>query len=227
MGRAKKPITRPGRVGNLAGQVRLLVDEAGLTLRDLRERTGMSLGTLSNAQGGDELPTWNVLSKIVTACGGDLADWRTRWENASEFSRSPAPVRVGNTEVLAPASAMTRREWRQMALRELNGPPPIPITAQNAADFNDYMRRLKIWAGDPPVRELAYRMQLSSSTVGDLMRRRDRLPSLEALSALLAGCGVADDNVVREWLFAWRRIKLSDYKAPRQLRPRHRPSQSA
>ncbi|WP_327009766.1 helix-turn-helix domain-containing protein [Dactylosporangium sp. NBC_01737] len=84
------------------------------------------------------------------------------------------------------------------------------------------MRQLKIWAGDPPVRELAKRLGVAPSTLSDLLRKTDKLPNFESLCDFLTGCGVTDANVVREWLFAWRRIKLNDYRAPRQLRQRRR-----
>lgn len=121
----------------------------------------------------------------------------------NRLTRTPPGLKLPQTRADAPKVVMTRRPWKPAAGCE-------------------YVRQLKIWAGDPPVRELAKRLGVAPSTLSDLLRKTDKLPNFESLCDFLTGCGVTDANVVREWLFAWRRIKLNDYRAPRQLRQRRR-----
>lgn len=42
---------------------------------------------LSEAAGGQRLPTLSVVKGYVSACGGDLADWEQRWKRAAEQQR--------------------------------------------------------------------------------------------------------------------------------------------
>lgn len=75
----------------------------------------------------------------------------------------------------------------------------------------DCLLRVKIWAGDPSVRELARAAGLPPSTMQDLLsRKRERLPTVETLGAFLAGCGINDPNVLAEWVYAWRRLRYAE-----------------
>src|ERR1700760_554735 len=89
MGRPERTINASGPVPDLAQQLRLLRQEAGLTLRQLASRTGLSAATLSVAASGRELPTWKVTSAYVQACGADPEDWRVRWGHSARLSRRP------------------------------------------------------------------------------------------------------------------------------------------
>lgn len=53
-----------------AHQLRELRHGYGLTLTELANRTFYARSTLSSALSGEKLPTWEVVSKIVAACGG-------------------------------------------------------------------------------------------------------------------------------------------------------------
>src|ERR1700759_4491469 len=89
MGPPERTINASGPVPDLAQQLRLLRQEAGLTLRQLASRTGLSAATLSVAASGRELPTWKVTSAYVQACGADPEDWRGRREHLSRVSLRP------------------------------------------------------------------------------------------------------------------------------------------
>jgi hypothetical protein len=79
--------------------------------------------------------------------------------------------------------------------------------------------RVKIWAGDPPVRVLAAIAGVPPSTMQDFLRRRASLPAIEMTCQFLEACGVDDQDVIAEWVYAWRRLKYAEAGAgPRKRR---------
>ena len=212
MGRPENTISASGPVADFAQQLRLLRQHAGLTLRQLTTRTGLSTATLSVAASGRKLPAWEVARAYVQACGGDADDWRVRWEHAAWFSRVPAGVRLtGKT------SRTPRVRRRANGLRFPGGPPPLPVTAESTREFMECLLRVKIWAGDPSVRTLSRRAGLPPSTMQDFLHReRRKLPPVETVCAFLEACGVDDPNVIAEWIFTWRRLKFAEFEKRRR-----------
>jgi lambda repressor-like predicted transcriptional regulator len=187
-----------------------------LTLRQLAVSTGLSTATLSVAASGQKLPTWEVARAYVQACGGDTGDWRMRWEHAARFSRLPRAMRPSDQAGQAPGGP-ARYHHRGLP----GGPAPLPVTAETTSEFMDCLVRVKIWAGDPPVRALSRRTGLPPSTVQDFLRReRRRLPTVETVCAFLKACGVDDWNVIAEWIYAWRRLKFAESQERRHRAPR-------
>lgn len=216
MGRPENTISGSGTVADFAQQLRLLRQHAELTLRQLAASTGLSTATLSVAASGRKLPSWEVARTYVQACGGDTDDWRMRWEHAARFSRLPRALRLSAQADHAPG---TPARYGNRGL--LGGPAPLPVTAETTSDFMDCLLRVKIWAGDPPVRTLSRRTGLPPSTVQDLLRReRRRLPAVEAVCTFLKACGVEDGNVIAEWIYAWRRLKFAESEERRNRAPR-------
>jgi|GEM_PF-3075294 len=89
---------RPERpVDATAGPVQAFAQE----LRDLREAagtpkylqmartTGRSRTSLSEAAGGDHLPSWDTVEAFVRYCGGDTLAWRAKWEEVRDKTKSP------------------------------------------------------------------------------------------------------------------------------------------
>jgi transcriptional regulator with XRE-family HTH domain len=216
MGRPENTISASGPVADFAQQLRLLRQHAGLTLRQLTARTGLSTATLSVAASGRKLPTWEVARAYVQACGGDTDDWRVRWEHAAWFTRAPAGERfTGKT------SRTPRVRRRANGFRFRGGPPPLPVTAENTGEFMECLLRVKIWAGDPPVRTLSRRAGLPPSTMQDFLHRdRRKLPPIQTVCAFLEACGADDPNVIAEWIFTWRRLKFAESEQRRRNGPR-------
>ncbi|MGW0839016.1 nSTAND1 domain-containing NTPase [Streptomyces sp. NPDC002787] len=85
-GRREVPVDPgAGPVQRFAFELRKLRTEAGgLTYRAMAAQAGYSITTLSQAAGGEQLPTLPVALAFVRACGGDPAEWEIRWHQAVE-----------------------------------------------------------------------------------------------------------------------------------------------
>jgi transcriptional regulator with XRE-family HTH domain len=80
MPRPERPLdAAAGPVQRFAADLRTLRAEQGLTYRELANEAHFSKATLSAAAAGHRLPTWEVTSAYVQACGGDPETWRDRW----------------------------------------------------------------------------------------------------------------------------------------------------
>ncbi|MGJ6968432.1 nSTAND1 domain-containing NTPase [Streptosporangium sp. G11] len=85
MGRRERPVDpAEGPVPDFAHALRKLRQEAGgITYRDMARRVGHSVTTLSQAAAGERLPSLRTVLAYVEACGGDLAEWETRWRDVT------------------------------------------------------------------------------------------------------------------------------------------------
>ncbi|MGW2461838.1 nSTAND1 domain-containing NTPase [Streptomyces sp. NPDC001761] len=101
-GRREVPVDPgAGPVQRFAFELRKLRAQAGgATYRALAQRTGYSVTTLSQAAGGEQLPTLPVLLAYVQACGGDPAEWEARLKQAAE----EVAARVSETDTAGAAS---------------------------------------------------------------------------------------------------------------------------
>ncbi|WP_243762212.1 helix-turn-helix transcriptional regulator [Streptomyces sp. Tu 3180] len=61
---------------------KLRTEAGGITYRVLAQKAGYSITTLSQAAGGEELPTLPVALAYAAACGGDVVEWEARWKQA-------------------------------------------------------------------------------------------------------------------------------------------------
>ncbi|MEV4398829.1 AAA family ATPase [Nonomuraea sp. NPDC049607] len=84
-----------------------------MSYRAMAARVPCSAATLAQAAAGDRLPTLPVTLAYVQACGGDVEQWRTRWEEAL------AAVRVatgsGGDAARAPYRGLARFETADQA----------------------------------------------------------------------------------------------------------------
>ncbi len=86
MPRTLRPLNpRAGPAQAFAAELRELYEEAGSPkFLQMARRTGKSRTALSEAVGGDHLPTWETVAAFVTACGSDPMLWRNRWEKTRD-----------------------------------------------------------------------------------------------------------------------------------------------
>ncbi|WP_329028379.1 nSTAND1 domain-containing NTPase [Streptomyces sp. NBC_00690] len=84
MGRREKPLNpADGHVESFAYELRALRRSAGSpTYRTMAEGSPYSAPSLSGAASGERLPSLPVALAYVAACGGDLEEWRRRWQRA-------------------------------------------------------------------------------------------------------------------------------------------------
>lgn len=82
MPRPERPVdSSEGPAQHFAAQLRRLRADAGNPpYRELARTAHFSKATLSAAAAGHRLPTWDVTRAYVLACGGDAAEWQSRWE---------------------------------------------------------------------------------------------------------------------------------------------------
>ena len=112
-----------GVVTVFARDLRLLREKAGTpTYRMLSGRAHYSAAALSEAAGGHKLPSLPVTLAYVAACGGDTAEWETRWRTtAAELAAAKDDT----------SGASARKVACSFAMRSA-APSPFPATSPNA-----------------------------------------------------------------------------------------------
>ncbi|WRZ95571.1 hypothetical protein OHB54_45165 [Streptomyces sp. NBC_01007] len=110
MGRREVPVDpAAGPVQRFAHELRKLRRESPeLTYRMMAQRTPYSASVLSEAAAGERLPTLPVVKAYVQACGGDVAQWQERWQQAAAEERSAA--REDKNAAPAPYRGLARYE---------------------------------------------------------------------------------------------------------------------
>jgi transcriptional regulator with XRE-family HTH domain len=222
-GRREKKIDPESPYAEFATDLRELRAAAGLTLDGLAQETGLSKSTLSAAANGRQLPSWDVVSVFVTACGAKPADWAMRWRRLS----------VGDQPGGEPSDAFVQLSR--------HGRTPTPIAAQTAEDFTDCLIQLRIWVGDESLRVIenktviinaAKRKEgapgnyfLSRNTLHRTLQNKERLPTREFLEAFLTYCELSMQD--RDyWIQAWQRIRHAEIKAKQEMAKTRKPKMS-
>lgn len=92
MGRPQKPLERDGSpVREFAFWLRDLRKIAGLTYEQLGKKAHYATSTIQEAAAGKRLPTLRVTLAFVSACGGDLSQWRSYWAQVQRALDQDAP----------------------------------------------------------------------------------------------------------------------------------------
>ncbi len=84
--------------------------------------------------------------------------------------------------------------------------PPDPTGSATPEQFIERLHLLRIWAGDPSLRELeeAGRGELRRSTVSDMFKRTNRLPKRDLVRAFVLACGAGSEWP--RWNLAWQSL---------------------
>jgi transcriptional regulator with XRE-family HTH domain len=110
MGRRQVPLDGQGQVVRFAAKLRQARESAGLTLRKLAEGSGYSASTLSTAENGKKLPSWDVVEAFVRTCGEtDIPRWRGWWEAAVDDDHAE-PAQAAEPAELAQAATASYRD---------------------------------------------------------------------------------------------------------------------
>lgn len=89
MSRPERPLDpADGPLAAFASQLRELRSSAGSpTYLSMQRRTGRSRTALSEAAGGDHLPSWETVEAYVVACDGDIRWWLDYWHETQDQVR--------------------------------------------------------------------------------------------------------------------------------------------
>lgn len=206
------PTTSP--VAELAFDMRAVRDAQGIKYREMSGLTGLSASTLSVAANGVDLPSWEVFSAYLGACGENPSQWRERYLAVAAAHRDVVRrARAGKQGAYSaapeptPVSLDAFRRNRTITPVPHREPVPVPFSAQNPLEFVDGLNAVRVWAGNPSLRVLSARagLRLPHSTLHGMLNRTT-LPRWEAVEAFLDACGVHDQERVREWARVWRRL---------------------
>jgi WD40 repeat protein len=165
-----------GPLARFALDLRALRAAAGRpSYRQLARRAGFSVTALSEAAGGDELPTLPVTLAYVEACGGDVAAWEQRWRRLAAEVAPPADPGEEEAPYLG-LSAFEARDAERFFGRErlvaelrdrLSGSPFLAVFAPSGAGKSSLLRAglipaagegwvtMLLTPGKAPVEELA------------------------------------------------------------------------
>ena len=95
-----------------------------------------------------------------------------------------------------------------------SGRPPSPRRCARADEFLDAMRQLRMWAGEPSLRELEMQanhlgLELSRSTLARVLAHsNEHLPRHRTLKGFVFACGAG--RFWEEWWWTCNRIRFED-----------------
>jgi hypothetical protein len=87
---------------------------------------------------------------------------------------------------------------------------PDPLKADSTEEFVDLLGRYRLWAGSPSFREMQRRCRgaAAASTFCKMLKKTGELPAQHLVRAFIQGCA-GDDQAVKRWITAWRRLQVS------------------
>lgn len=87
---------------------------------------------------------------------------------------------------------------------------PDPLKAGSTEEFVDLLGRYRLWAGSPSFREMQRRCRgaAAASTFCKMLKKPGELPAQHLVRAFIQGCA-GDDQAVKRWITAWRRLQVS------------------
>ncbi|WP_156959606.1 helix-turn-helix transcriptional regulator [Nocardia sp. BMG51109] len=219
MGRKRTPIEGSDPVARFAAKLQeQLARDPSLTYREIAKLTKWGRSTIAAAVGGKRLPTWPVTEDILKCCGAtpaELSTWKAYWEVLSQALRArrrpgesgedgedddeeegyprPRELAVGGT-----------RDWR-----------PRPDLVETFGDLAHELRRLKVAAGNPPLRDLAPEVNFHSFHV----RTNKVTASVTTLSDIFTGRRRPNASLFQAIVIALRNRSTVTFESEEQQRP--------
>jgi hypothetical protein len=140
MGRREAPVP-DGPLREFALKLRELRDNApgAPTYRELARRAHYSSSVLSVAASGQRLPTWDVTSAFVTACGGDVDEWRERWSRLRAELQAASPDLINESGAPSPDSGAVPEAAAEDVPEAETPPAPVaPLTRSDPAKVGPF-----------------------------------------------------------------------------------------
>ncbi|HEV2347034.1 MAG TPA: hypothetical protein VGS97_23230 [Actinocrinis sp.] len=168
---------------------RRVLDQQRVTYRDIGHQAWYAAETVRAQVSGRRTLAPKTAEAISVLLGGPDGAWSAA--RKPEHSRSHCVVPAEVPRPVEPSG------------RSL---PPDPTAATTTGQFHAKLVELKVWAGDPSLRQLAARRdQLARSSLSDMLRRAARLPRYDLLREYVIACGALDQWPL--WDLAWQRLK--------------------
>lgn len=207
MARRENPVDpTTGPLARLASDLRALRRDAGLTYRQMAMRCELVASTLSQAANGRDLPSWTTVSAYVYACGGKPASWKDLYEQARTASNiDPVEQEPAQSASLVDSTA------RRFAGA---GSVPDPRNATGPGEFVEALKLVRIWAGQPSLREISARAghRLPHTTLFSMLARQT-LPRWDPTVTFLRACGIEEEDIAA-WGTTWNRLVRSPPRVP-------------
>jgi tetratricopeptide (TPR) repeat protein len=214
MGRPERPIDpEAGPLQRFAYELRQLRKAAGLDYRHLGRQAHYSSTTLSEAAGGEKLPSLEVALAYAEACGGDRQAWKADWE-AVAAKLAPPPEETAEAETQAGDVAIAGGVFPREPVVDdggaLGARLPTPESRLGAA-----LRSARESRG-LSLRALARRLRRSHSNLVEY-ERGHRLAPLEIVQAYEKELQVTRGTLVG----LYERVHFELYGEDRSHRPPH------
>ncbi|MGQ4619849.1 helix-turn-helix domain-containing protein [Nocardia sp. R7R-8] len=217
MGRPERPLDpNGGPVASFAQSLRELRQQAGNPkYLQMARMTGRSRTALSEAAGGERLPSWETTEAFVKACDGsdyELSARRRAWEHArdsltnglsTEYNQSLA---VDGKPALA---SKTPTAHKNVRILEPLFVPSLDPNSGPVASFAQSLRELRQQAGNPKYLQMA-RMTGRSRTALSEAAGGEHFPSWETTEAFVKACG----GDLSDWRRAWEQTRESLKEGP-------------
>lgn len=161
MPRPERPLDpSSGPVPAFAAELRELRRRAGSPkYLQMARLTGKSRTALAEAAGGDHLATWETVEAYVTACRGDIACWRQRWEQVDDQVRSRRAAQQAAPAPVQPAPAPVPVQPPAAPLQ-----PATPALVQPQAPAPVQQAAAPVWPVPQPVVRLVEPVERTRAT---------------------------------------------------------------
>ena len=156
----------------------------------------------------------------VTADRGSLARGQRELDQerreldvmARELALKRDLLAAGEAELAAMENELMARKARQRSAPTFNDSGPIvlkpdPHAARTPADLLECLRAFRVWSGNRSMRHIAEMSgnRISASSVGNILRSTGLPDRLDAIDAVVAGCGGSEEDRAA-FATAWRRL---------------------
>ncbi|MDI9889412.1 helix-turn-helix transcriptional regulator [Streptomyces sp. HNM0645] len=212
----------------LATQLRDAKDAAGISYKQLADRTHYSTASLSQAASGKKMPTWDVTRAYFRGCEDPREEgvWQELWTAASvadearNSDTSPpaaSPARAPGQRRRKTVAQLVREEVerqqqaapsRQISLDAMRTSLALCITPD---EFCSLLKELK---GTRDLDEIKGRARSKGYTIRKFDMRTmlgddgDEIPDTERLHAFLVGCD-AEPSSIQDWHHTATRLRIS------------------